>query len=78
MKRIWVLDGPTPGLADYLEGDGHQANWDGFGSHHGGAAKRELTESLCSIQHGLCGYCEIDCLILYYLKLLVMMEMKLD
>ena len=60
MKRIQPLDGPTPGLADYLEGDGHQANWDGFGSHHGGAAKRELTESLCSIQHGLCGYCEID------------------
>ena len=60
MKRIRALDGPTPGLADYLEGDGHQANWDGFCSHHGGAAKSELTGSLCSIQHGLCGYCEID------------------
>ncbi len=60
MKRIRALDGPTPGLADYLEGDGHQANWDGFCSHHRGDAKSELTESLCSIQHGLCGYCEID------------------
>lgn len=60
MKRIRALNGPTPGLADYLGGDGHQANWDGFCSHHGGAAKRELTVSLCSIQHGLCGYCEIN------------------
>ncbi len=60
MKRIRALDGPTPGLADYLEGDGHQANWDGFCSHHRGDAKSELTGSLCSIQHGLCGYCEID------------------
>ncbi|MCY4056301.1 MAG: TIGR02646 family protein [Cyanobacteria bacterium MAG CAR4_bin_6] len=60
MKRIRALDGPTPGLADYLEGDGNQANWDGFCSHQSGAAKRKLAEELCSIQHGLCGYCEIN------------------
>ncbi|MYF19942.1 MAG: hypothetical protein F4218_04760 [Synechococcus sp. SB0677_bin_5] len=60
MKHIRALDGSTPGLADYRGGDGDQANWDGFCSHQSGAAKRELTEALCSIQHGLCGYCEID------------------
>ena len=60
MKRIRALDGPTPGLADYLDCDGEPASWDGFRSHQAGAAYRELIEALCSIQHGLCGYCEID------------------
>jgi len=60
MKRIQALDGPTPGLVDYRKGGSDQANWDGFCSHQSGAAKRELTEALCSIQHGLCRYCEID------------------
>lgn len=60
MKRIRALDGPPPGLADDLEGDGDKASWNGFRSHQGGDAKRELMEALCSIQHGLCGYCEIN------------------
>ena len=60
MKRIRALDGPTPGLADYLDCDGSHASWDGFRSHQAGAAYREIIEALCFIQHGLCGYCEID------------------
>ncbi len=60
MKRIRALDGPTPGLVDYLDCDGEHASWDGFRSHQAGAAYRETIETLCSIQHGLCGYCEID------------------
>ncbi len=60
MKHIRALDGPTPGLADYLACDGGHASWEGFHSHRAGAAYREIIETLCSIQHGLCGYCEID------------------
>ena len=60
MKRIRVLDGPTPGLVDYLDCDGDQASWDGFRSHQAGAAYRELVTALQHLQHGLCGYCEID------------------
>ena len=60
MKRIRALDGPTPGLADYLDRDGGHASWDGFRSHQAGAAYREMFKTLCSLQHGLCGYCEID------------------
>ncbi len=60
MKRIRALDGPTPGLVDYLDCDGGHASWDGFRSHQAGAACREMFNTLCSLQHGLCGYCEID------------------
>ena len=60
MKRIRALDGPTPGLVDYVDCEGEQADWDGFRSHQAGAAYREVIEALRSIQHGLCGYCEID------------------
>ena len=60
MKRIRALDGPTPGLVDYLDCDGEQASWVGFRSHQAGAAYRELVTALQHIQHGLCGYCEID------------------
>lgn len=60
MKRIRALDGPTPGLADYLNCEGKHAFWDGFRSYRAGAAYREIFEALSAIQHGLCGYCEID------------------
>ena len=60
MKRIRALPGTTPGLADYLACDGEQSNWDGFRSHRAGAAYRELATALQHLQHGLCGYCEID------------------
>ena len=60
MKRIRALDRPTPGLVDYLDCEGAHVNWDGFRSHQAGAAYREIITALCSIQHGLCGYCEID------------------
>ena len=61
MKCIRSLDGPTPGLADYLECAGEQASWEGFRSHKGSSdAYRELASALQDIQHGLCGYCEIN------------------
>jgi len=60
MKRIRALDGPTPGLAHYLERDGEQATWEGFRSHQAGDAYRELVSGLEHIQHGLCGYCEVN------------------
>ncbi len=60
MKCIRALDGPTPGLVDYVDCDGEQANWDGFRSHQAGDAYLELVSALQNVQHGLCGYCEID------------------
>lgn len=60
MKRIRALDGPTPGLVDYLDCDGEHANWYGFRSHQAGEAYREIFNTLRFVQHGLCGYCEID------------------
>lgn len=55
-----MLDGPTPGLADYLDCEGDAGRWDRFRSHWAGAAYREILETLQDVQHGLCGYCEID------------------
>ena len=60
MKRIRALDGPTPGLVNYLECESNYGSWEGFRSHQRGDAYGELVKALCSIQHGLCGYCEID------------------
>ena len=60
MKPIRALDQPTPGLVDYLDCEGGDANWDGFRSHQAGAAYGELAAALQHVQHGLCGYCEID------------------
>ncbi len=60
MKRIRALEEPTPGLSEYRELEQDSATWEGFGSHRGSSdAKRELTDALADIQHGLCGYCEI-------------------
>ena len=60
MKRIRRLSEAGDGLKDYLAGDGKQANWEGFRNHQGGEAYKELVQALCHIQHGLCGYCEIN------------------
>lgn len=60
MKRIRKLRRPTPGLADYLELEEDDASWDGFRDHEAGTAYRELVGELKKLQHGLCGYCEID------------------
>ena len=54
------MDGPTPGLEAYIACEGGEANWVGFCSHAAGSAHRELIETLTGLQHGLCGYCEID------------------
>ena len=57
--RRW--QGPLPGLADYAKRAGSGASWEGYCSR--GAGKRrhqELVRRLEDLQHGLCGYCEID------------------
>lgn len=59
MKPIRALDGPTPGLAEYLA-TVEQPDWEEFRSHEAGASYRELIEALTARQHGLCGYCEIE------------------
>ena len=61
MKRINPLEAATPGLSDYCDQESDAATWEGFGSHRGSSgAKRALADALASIQHGLCGYCEIS------------------
>ena len=59
MKCVRRLLHRTPGLEEYLELEGENANWDRFRSHRAGHAYREVIEALTSLQHGLCGYCEI-------------------
>ncbi len=64
MKRIRKLCDPTSGLAAYLRQcpDG-EASWEGFRDHrnHSGvSAHHELVDAIARLQHGLCGYCEID------------------
>ena len=61
MKRIQRLSAPTAGLIAYLQEESEQArSWKGFKSHEAGASYKELIETLVAIQHGLCGYCEIE------------------
>ncbi len=60
MKHIRRLREQTPGLADYLRVETQRASWGGFHSHDRGRAYRSLFEALKELQHGLCGYCEID------------------
>lgn len=64
MKRIRELCDPTPGLAAYLrECPDGEASWEGFRDHRnqsGISAHHELVDALARLQHGLCGYCEID------------------
>ena len=61
MKRIQSLSAPTEGLKTYLnEGVEEDKDWDGFRNHEEGNSYLEVIEKLIEIQHGLCGYCEID------------------
>ena len=61
MKHIQRMDHATAGLEAYLAEEGNkEKDWDGFRSHDAGASYRKLAEALMDIQHGLCGYCEID------------------
>ena len=60
MKKIRELNESTPGLAEYLNSGGDEANWNVFYDHNQGVSHKELIEKLIAVQHGLCGYCEID------------------
>ena len=54
---------PVPGLADYRKNAGDKATWEGYRSHSAGARRyRRLIDGLANLQHGLCGYCEINLL----------------
>ena len=60
MKRIRALHGPTRGIRDYLEIVERDPEWEEFRSHDAGGSHKELLDGLTDLQHGLCGYCEID------------------
>ncbi len=61
MQKIRSLDAPTPGLYAYHNnGVKETKDWDGFRNHASGDSYSQLIETLVEIQHGLCGYCEID------------------
>ena len=60
MKRIRTLQNIPPSLADYLEQRGGNATWLDFRNHDNGRAYRDLRHELTTLQHGLCGYCEIS------------------
>ena len=60
MKRIRKLHELTRGLRGYLDCVKHGAKWEDFRSHEAGNSYRELLNELIDLQHGLCGYCEID------------------
>ncbi len=50
-----------PGLAAYLANAGANPSWKGYRGGRAGAIRyRRLIEWLTRLQHGLCGYCEID------------------
>ena len=59
MKKIREVNESTPGLAEYLNVVGANANWIEFCSHNSGASRNELMDALAQNQHGLCAYCEI-------------------
>ncbi|WP_428098160.1 retron system putative HNH endonuclease [Candidatus Rariloculus sp.] len=59
MKRICFLPETPPGLAAYLNIPGDNQSWDEFRSFESGGAYNEIRAELVSLQHGLCGYCEI-------------------
>ena len=60
MKRIRKLSNPTPGLAAYIRSAENGVSWQEFRDHNAGASYQELVKTLMELQHGLCGYCEID------------------
>ena len=60
MKRIRKLTDPTPGLAAYIRSAGNGVSWEEFRDHNAGVSYQELVTTLMDLQHGICGYCEID------------------
>ena len=60
MKRIHALQTAPLGLAKYTSQSGGCSDCDRFCDYDNGSAFRELRQALVDIQHGLCGYCEID------------------
>ncbi len=60
MKAVRTLQEPTRGLRDYLEIEAETTSWTGFRAHDAGGAYQDLIAALTDLQHGLCGYCEID------------------
>ena len=59
MKRIRSLSHPTPGLAAYLAQGDDSVDWRRF-RQDDQDAYRELRDKLAELQHGVCGYCEIN------------------
>ncbi len=61
MKRIRQFPGPIPGLVEYQNRAGPKASWRGYRNRPAGRQRYlELVKNLADLQHGLCGYCEID------------------
>ena len=63
MKRVQALQAPTSGLMEYTNQSGGCSDWNRFYDYDGSSAYQELRQALVDIQHGLCGYCEIDLII---------------
>lgn len=61
MKRIRSLPNCPPGLGAYLSDELDEVKcWEEFRSHNAGESYQELIDTLVNLQHGICGYCEID------------------
>ncbi len=60
MKRIRQLRNLTPGLVAYLIWAENGVSWEEFRDHNASVSYQELVKTLMELQHGLCGYCEID------------------
>ena len=58
MKRIRKLSGPLPGHAGASAQTGARARWRSYRRNRPRYA--QLLQNLTDLQHGLCGYCEID------------------
>ena len=58
MKRIRKLSGPLPGHAGASAQTGAHARWQRYRRNR--IRYRRLLQHLTDLQHGLCGYCEID------------------
>ena len=59
IRRLSEAGDGLKGLTRYREDSGDQANWNCFRRRYR-RAYQELVQALCHVQHGLCGYCEIN------------------
>lgn len=63
MKRIRRFSGPVPDLALYRRQAGSRASWRNYRRRRAGKRRyAQLIDGLAALQHGLCGYCEIELL----------------